>query len=192
MSELYLQIRYTLPLWLVFLLTAWLPDNKISFKIRGFFAKFFIKKCGKNLQIGRDVTILNSFNLSIGDDVYIAKGGWYNALGGLTIEDEVVLAPYVVISTLQHVFKNNSVRFGGSISGKVFIGKGTWIASHSSIKCNIKIGTGSIVAANASVVKDIPDNVIYGGVPAKLIKENTEGEATLFTKMDLVNKEQII
>jgi|APLak6261698768_1056241.scaffolds.fasta_scaffold30234_2 acetyltransferase-like isoleucine patch superfamily enzyme len=190
MSELYLQIRYTLPLWFVFLLTSWLPDNKISFKLRGWLAKFFIKKCGKNLQIGRDVTLLNPFNLQLGNDVYIAKGGWYNALGGLTIEDEVVLAPYVVISTLQHVFKNNSVRFGGSISGEVHIGKGTWIASHSSIKCNTKIGKGSIVAANASVVKDIPDNVIYGGVPAKLIKENTEGEATLFTKMDLVNNKK--
>jgi acetyltransferase-like isoleucine patch superfamily enzyme len=185
MSELYAQLRYTLPLWFVQLITNWLPDNRIAISFRGWLAHFFIKKCGKGFQLGRDVTLLSTFNLSIGNNVYIAKGGWFNALAGLTIEDEVVIAPYVIISTLQHVFKNNSVRFGGSVAGPVIIGKGTWLAAHSSVKSGVTIGKGNLIAANSFVVKDTPDFMILGGVPAKIIKDNEDGEAAFFEKKDL-------
>lgn len=187
MKEIYLQFRYLLPISFLTFITSFLPDNKYAYKLRGWLLHFFIKDCGKNFQVGKDVTLLNTFNLIIGDNVYIAKGGWYNAMAGLKIEDEVVLAPYVVISTLQHVFKNNSVRFGGSVYGKVSIGKGTWIASHSSVKCGTSIGSGSIIASNASVVCNVKENSIYGGVPAKFIKDNIEGIATVSTKTDLFN-----
>lgn len=184
MSELKTQFRYTLPLWFILLLTNWLPDNRITIKLRGWLAHFFISKCGKNFQLGSGVTMLNTFNMQIGNDVYIAKGSWLNAMGGLTLEDEVILAPYVVISTLQHVFKNNSVRFGGSISGPVRIGRGTWLAAHSSVKSGVTIGKGNLIAANAFVVRDTPDYTIMGGVPAKIIKENYDGEAAFYSKND--------
>src|SRR5690606_21029814 len=117
--QIKLQLRFILPLWLVLLITNWLPDNKFTIRLRGWLAKPFFKKCGRNLELGRDLTILNSYNIEVGNDVYIAKGCWINGMGGLVLEDEVVMAPYGVISTMQHVFKNNSVRFGGSIPGEV-------------------------------------------------------------------------
>src|SRR5690606_6472274 len=166
MSQIKLQLRYVLPLWLVFLVTSWLPDNRLTIRLRGRLASPFFKKCGKRLELGRDLTILNSYNIEIGDDVYIAKGSWLNGMGELVIADQVIIAPYVVISTMQHVFKNNSVRFGGSVPGKVTIGKGTWLAAHVSVKCGVNIGGGSIIGANAFVVKDTQSNAIYGGVPA--------------------------
>lgn len=190
MLELKLQLRYNLPMWFVLGITSFLPDNKFVFRFRGWLAHFFIKKCGKNLQLGKDVTLLNPFNLEVGDDVYLAKGGWFNALGGLKIGNEVVCAPYIVISTLQHVFKNKSVRFGGSIFAPVNIGDGTWLASHSSVKCGVNIGKGCLVASNASVVKDISDYSIVGGVPAKFIKKVEDGEATIHTKTDLMKNEK--
>lgn len=187
MLELKLQLRYNLPMWFIMLITSWLPDNKFVFRLRGKLASFFIKKCGRNFQIGKDVTLLNPFNLEVGNDVYIAKGCWFNALGGLKIDDEVLIAPYVVISTMQHVYKNSSFRFSGSIADKVLIESGCWIASHSSIKCGVTIGKGSLVASNASVVKDVVAHTIVGGVPAKYIKEVEEGEANIFSKTDLLN-----
>ncbi|MEC4114940.1 acyltransferase [Myroides pelagicus] len=176
MLQLKNQIRYILPLWFVLLITNWLPDNRVSIRLRGFLASPFFKKCGKGLELGRDLTFLNSNNIEIGSNVYIAKGTWLNGLGGLMIEDEVVMAPYVTISTMQHVFKDQSVRFGGSVPGKVVIKKGTWLASHVAVKCGVSIGRGSIVGANAFVVKDIDDNSIYGGVPAKFIKKNEDSD----------------
>lgn len=176
MNQIKIQLRYVLPLWFVLLITNWLPDNRFSIRLRGMLASPFFKKCGKGLELGRDLTLLNSNNIEIGDNVYIAKGSWFNGLGGLIIEDEVVIAPYVTVSTMQHIFKNNSVRFGGSLPGKVKVGKGTWLASHVSVKCGVSIGKGCIIGANAFVVKNTDDNGIYGGVPAKFIKDNENGE----------------
>ncbi|RYJ45592.1 acyltransferase [Flavobacterium beibuense] len=188
MKSLKNQLFYVLPLWFVQLITNWLPDNRLVIGFRGWLAHFFIKECGKRFQLGRDVTLLNTSNLRIGDDVYIAKGSWLNAMGGLSIEDEVVIAPYVVVSTLQHVFKDNSVRFGGSIAGEVHIGKGTWLAAHSSVKCGVTIGKGNLVAANSFVVKSTKDNVILSGVPAVFVKKNEDGEASFFSRGEYEEK----
>lgn len=185
MRVFWTQIRYILPLWLIQLLTNWLPDNRVTIKIRGLLVSPFVDSCGRNFTIGSDVTINNPQSLKIGKDVYIAKGTWLNAMAGLTIEDEVVIAPYVVISTAQHVFKNNSVRFGGNISGPVVIGKGSWLAAHVSVKCGVTIGKGNLIAANSSVVKNTPDYKILGGVPAKIIKDNEDGISLFSTTAEL-------
>lgn len=185
MKEIKNQFRYILPLWFILLITGWFPDNRVTIRIRGFLASPFIKRCGANFTLGRDVTLNNPQNLEIGNNVYIAKGTWLNAMGGLIIEDEVVIAPYVVISTLQHVFKDNSVRFGGSIAAPVKIGRGSWLAAHVSVKCGVVIGKGNLIAANASVVKSTEDFKILGGVPAKVIKENEDGNADFYTRSEM-------
>lgn len=190
MHQIKLQFRYILPLWIVLLFTNWLPDNRFTIRLRGTLARPFFKKCGKRLELGRDLTLLNSYNIEIGNDVYIAKGGWLNGMGGLTIEDEAILAPYVVISTMQHVFRNNSVRFGGSLPGKVIIGKGTWLAAHVAVKCGVTVGRGCIVGANAFVVKDTDDNGVYGGVPARFIKENSDGESSIYSSKELLDSKK--
>lgn len=184
---IYYQIRYNIPLNLFLRLTYVLPDNRFTVRLRGLIAKPFIKKCGKYLTIGADVTILNSYNLSIGNNVYLAKGGWYNALGKLTIEDEVVCGPYVVISTLRHLFYNNSVRHGGTEFQPVVIGKGSWLASHVSVSSGTEIGKGNLIASNSAVVKSTDDNSIYGGVPAKFISKNVNKKAEFYSSIDILN-----
>lgn len=187
MRELIYQLRWALPMWLVGLLTNWLPDNRLALQLRGLLVRPFIGKCGCGLQLGRNVTLLNPHRLEIGDHVYVAQGCWLNCLGGLTLESEVILGPNVVISTLQHVFKDGSARFGGSISDPVRIGRGSWLAAHVAVKCGVTIGKGNLVAANAAVVSDTPDGAVVGGVPAKVIGENRDGEATLFRREDLAS-----
>jgi len=189
MKELVNQLRWSLPLWLVGLCTNWWPDNRISLKLRGALARLFIRRCGRNFHLGSHVVLLNPGNLEIGDNVYIAHGAWLNAMGGLVIEDEVIIAPRVVVSTLQHVFKDGSVRFGGSIARPVHIGRGSWLAAHVSVKCGVTIGRGCLVAANSAVTKDLPDGVRAGGVPAKVLGPNQDGEAEFQDRFEMLNKE---
>jgi maltose O-acetyltransferase len=162
-------LRYDIPLWLIGLLTNWLHDNRITIRIRGALFRPFIYKCGKNLNIAKGVQLKSTHKLNVGDNVYIASGVWLNAMGGMVIENEVIIGPYAVISTGIHRFKNNSVRFGGTQMRQVTIGRGTWIAAHVMVKAGVTIGAGVLVAGNSSVTKDMPDNVIVGGVPAKII-----------------------
>jgi maltose O-acetyltransferase len=57
-------------------------------------------------------------------------------------------------------------------------GNGTWIGGKSTILNNTHIGNGCVIAGCACVTKDVPDNTLVGGVPARIIKkldnENTE------------------
>ena len=102
------------------------------------------------------------------------------------LESEVVLGPYVVISTLRHVSQNGSVRFGGSISGLVRIGCGSWVAAHASVKCGVSVGKGNLIAANAAVTASTPDGVVVGGVPAKVIGKHEDGRACFEHRQDFV------
>lgn len=169
MKIVYILIRYDLPIWLMGMLTNWLPDNRWTIRLRGMLFKPFIYKCGKNFTIAKNVQLKSTNTLTIGNDVYIASGAWLNAMGHLILENEVVVGPYAVISTGIHTFKDNSVRKGGTLMAPVRIGNGTWLAAHVAIKAGVTVGSGVMVGANAVVTKNTPDNVFLAGVPAKVI-----------------------
>jgi acetyltransferase-like isoleucine patch superfamily enzyme len=54
----------------------------------------------------------------------------------------------------------------------------------------VSIGRGSIVAANACVVRDVPDYVIAGGVPAKVVGENRDGEAEFMDRAEMLERQR--
>ncbi|MEH6731295.1 MAG: acyltransferase [Pseudoalteromonas distincta] len=185
LKEIHYQLRYALPIWLIQLLTAWLPDISIFIRVRGALVSLFLPGRPKNLTLGRDVTLLAINRLNLGDGVYIAKGSWINAIGGITFENEVVLAPYVVMSSNNHGFKDGSVKRGGAHPGPITIGFGTWIASHSVVAANVAVGKGNLVAANSVVTKSTPDNSVQAGVPAKHIKTRLDNPSTINSKHDI-------
>lgn len=170
MKQIKYQIRYFLPVWFVLLITSWLPDNRFSIRARGCLVSLFLPNRPKKLTLGRDVTLLGIDNLRIGNNVYLAKGTWINAMGGIDIEDEVVVSPYVVIVSTAHGFLNNSVKQGGSHFAPVKIGKGTWIASHATIAAGAVLGKGCLLGANSVLNSSFEDNSFVAGMPAKFIK----------------------
>lgn len=171
MNQVHYQVRYALPLWLIALITAWMPDNRISIRIRGFLISLILPGRPSGLTIGRDVTLLGARDLIVGDNVYFAKGVWINALGGVRIGNGVMLAPYVVVVSTKHLFKNGTVHGGGVAYKSVIIGDGSWVAAHSTIVAGVKVGKGCIVAANSVVVKDCEDSIVLSGVPATQIRK---------------------
>jgi acetyltransferase-like isoleucine patch superfamily enzyme len=164
-------VRYDLPLHFVLLLTNWLPDNVMFIRLRGRLARPFFKSCGKKLGLGRNVTFYNPSKIEIGTDVYIAYGCWFLGAKSIVIEDEVLFGPYSLIAASNHTRLNDSFRFGEPLSSDVFIGKGAWVGGHSTLVVGARVGSGSMLAANSVLNKPMKDNVMYGGIPAKLIKE---------------------
>lgn len=182
LKEAGFQIRWGLPVWLLWLLSSWWPNNRITLKIRGALYRPFIGKCGRNLQIAGGVRIINSHKMEFGDNVYLSYNCWLNGLGGLVLEDGVIIGPFVTISSLTHVSREGSFRFGGARSGEVRIGRGSWLAAHVSVAYDTRIGAGCLIAANSAVTRDIPAGKIAGGVPARVIGDVVEHEATLFSR----------
>lgn len=184
-SELKYQLRFGLPVWLLTLLTTWLPDTGPTIRLRGFLISLFLPGRPKRLLLGRDVTLLSINRLIIGRSVYIAKGSWLNAIGGIQIDDEVIIAPYVVMSSNNHGFKDGSVSRGGAHPAPIRIGFGTWLAAHSVVAAGVTVGRGNLVAANSVVAKNTPDNVLMAGVPAVVVKDRVDNPSQITSKHDI-------
>lgn len=163
-------LRYDWPLHFVLLLTNWLPDNVIFLRLRGSLASPFFGQCGRDLRLGRNLSFYNPSLISMGNHIYIAYGCWFMAGERITIGDEVLFGPYCVVVSSNHSRKNQSFRYGTSTRECICIGKGVWIASHSTITAGSNIGLGTLVAANAVVIGEIPSNCMAGGQPAKVLK----------------------
>lgn len=109
---------------------------------------------GKHTRIGKNVFI--NFNCTLLD------------LGGITIEDDVLIAPNVSILSEGHPVepeKRHSL-----VPKPVHIKKNAWIGAGATILQGVTIGENAIVSAGAVVSKDVPDNAIAGGIPAKVLK----------------------
>lgn len=179
LRETWHQLRWALPVWLLGLLTNWWPNNRVTIRLRGLLFRPFFKRCGKGIAVASGVTLLNTHNIEIGENVYLSYFAWLNGLGGLTLEDEVIVGPFVTISTLAHCRRAGSFARGGGDSGPVRIGRGSWLAAHASVAYGVTVGRGCLVAANAAVTKDIPDNTMAGGVPARPLGPCVDRPATL-------------
>jgi acetyltransferase-like isoleucine patch superfamily enzyme len=107
-------------------------------------------------------------NISIGKNVFINHACTFMDRGGITLEDNVLIGPKVNLITTGHPL--NPAERMATISNPIVIKKGAWIGAGATILPGVTVGKNSVVAAGAVVSKDVPDNVIVGGVPAKIIK----------------------
>jgi acetyltransferase-like isoleucine patch superfamily enzyme len=170
MKKLYRLMRHDWPVHFLLLITNWLPDNVPVLRLRGALVRPFLGSCGKNLRLGRNITFYNPGSIEIGSDVYIAYGCWFMAGAIIHIEDEVMFGPYCVVVSSNHTYKQGSHRDGDTKREQIIIGHGAWIAAHVTITAGSEVGRGASVAANAVVHGKLPNNVLAGGQPAKVIK----------------------
>jgi acetyltransferase-like isoleucine patch superfamily enzyme len=107
-------------------------------------------------------------NISIGRNVFINSGCRFQDHGGITIGDGALIGHNVVLATLNHDIDPG--KRSNMYPKPIFIGNNVWIGANATILPGVTIGEGAIVAAGAVVTKNIPSNVIVGGVPAKIIR----------------------
>lgn len=106
--------------------------------------------------------------ISIGKNVFINHACTFLDMGGVIIEDEVLIGPKVNIITENHPLDPTNRRT--IITKPVTIKHKVWIGANATVLPGVTIGENAIVAAGAVVSKDVPENVIVGGVPARIIK----------------------
>ena len=109
----------------------------------------------------------NGCRVKFGKNITINKGATLLSAGIIEIEDDVLIGPDVRIATVNHDLDDRHHKF---YFKKVTIKKNTWICMGAIICPGVTIGENSVVAAGAVVTKDVPDNVVVGGNPAKVIK----------------------
>lgn len=112
---------------------------------------------GRNIHVGRH--FLANYNVTILD------------IAPVYIGDYVMIGPNTLITTVNHPLTPMGRRRHLGIAKPVTIGNDVWIGGNVTILPGVTIGNNVVIAAGAVVTKDVPDNCIAGGVPAKVIKE---------------------
>jgi acetyltransferase-like isoleucine patch superfamily enzyme len=107
-------------------------------------------------------------NTKIGKNVFINFDCVFLDLGGITIEDNVLIAPKVSLLSEGHPVAPHQRQ--SLVPGRILIKKNAWIGAGATILPGVTIGENAVVAAGAVVSKNVPANTVVGGVPAKIIK----------------------
>lgn len=127
-------------------------------------------------SVGEKVWIAKTFNCDNGENIYIGDNftGNYNLtildIREVRIGNNVMIGPNTLITTVNHPLSPKGRRLHLGIAKPITIGDDVWIGGNVTILPGIHIGNNVVVAAGAVVTKDIPDNTLVGGVPAKFIK----------------------
>ena len=136
--------------------------------IRAWFADFTQSEIDDTLHVNPPFYSDFGRHIRIGKNVFINSGAMFTDLGGITLEDNVLIAPRVNILTVNH--PENPAERRGLILKPVLIKKNAWIGAGATILPGVTVGENAIVAAGAVVSKDVPANTIVGGIPAKVLK----------------------
>lgn len=105
---------------------------------------------------------------SIGKNVFINHACSFLDLGGITIEDHVLIGPRVNLITENHPLDKTERR--NLICKAIIIKRNAWIGAGATILPGVTIGENAVVAAGAVVSRDVPADTVVGGIPAKVIK----------------------
>lgn len=115
-------------------------------------------KFGKGLVMGN--------NSAVGDFTH------FGAPGGIEIGNDVIMGSYVSFHSENHNFSDASklIREQGTTSKGIKLGNNIWVGAKVTFLDGCSVGNNSVVAAGAVVNGSYPDNVVIGGIPAKVIK----------------------
>lgn len=136
------------------------------------FTKLLSEICAKS--VADSVRIFTPFHINYGKNTQFGKNIFINLncvfldLGGIQIDDGVMLAPGVKLLSEGHPVEPS--RRKNLTAGKIHIKKNVWIGANATILQGVTVGENSVVAAGAVVSKDVPANVMVGGIPAKILK----------------------
>ena len=133
------------------------------------FSKLTGKKIDKSFRLFPPFHTDCGKNITIGKNVFINACCKFQDQGGITIGNGVLIGHSVTLATLNHDEKPNKRQ--NIFPKPIKIGNNVWIGSNATVLQGITIGDGAIIGANAVVTKNVPENTIVAGVPAKIIRK---------------------
>jgi acetyltransferase-like isoleucine patch superfamily enzyme len=106
--------------------------------------------------------------ITLGKNVFVNHACSFLDMGGITIENDVLIGPKVNLITENHPLDPTDRQT--LLLKPIVIKRNAWIGAGATILPGVTIGENSVVAAGAVVFKDVPANTVVGGIPAKHIK----------------------
>lgn len=136
---------------------------------------------GNNTSLGRNSRIECTGSLQqlgagfkAGMNVGLGTDSFYGAAGGIVVGDDTIVGNFVSMHSENHIFDDVSrpVRDQGVTRAGIKIGRGCWVGAKVTVLDGVQLGDGCVVAAGAVLSEGFyPPNGIYGGVPARRLKD---------------------
>ena len=150
--------------------------SRIYWRVRAIFIglRFRKLKFGNNCNFGTGTFFSRKAPIKIGDDFYCGPNCYFSA--HLSVGDRVLLGGHVAIVGGDHRIDNVGVEIfsaGRDQLRETIIFDDAWIGHGAIIMHGVVIGRGAVVAAGSVLTKNVPDFAIYGGNPAKLIRQRS-------------------
>ncbi len=130
-------------------------------------------------EIDETLRIFTPFHINYGKkttfgrDCFVNFGCTFLALGGITIEDDVFIGPHCVLATEYHP-ENPETRHS-LLTKPIVVKRNAWLGANVTVLAGVTIGENAIVAAGSVVTKDVPDNMVVAGSPARVVREIKKG-----------------
>jgi len=142
----------------------------ISFKSISF-------ESGENIYIAQNIYMKNIENIILGSNVSIHEMCYLDGYGGIKIGDNVSIAHSTSLISFDHTYDDTiiPIKYNLSIKKIIIVHNDIWIGAGVRILGGNTIHKRSIIAAGSVITKDVESYSIYGGIPAKKIK-NIEGK----------------
>jgi acetyltransferase-like isoleucine patch superfamily enzyme len=146
----------------------------------------YLHACPAGIRIGPETfvmknAILHVYNfrdlpnagITIGSRSLIGEGCVLRGQGGVTIGDDVFLAPLVQVLAVNHIYHDTTrpISHQGITAQGIVIEDGTWIGGGAIILDGVRIGRNAVVGAGAVVSKDVPDYTLVAGNPARVVRD---------------------
>jgi acetyltransferase-like isoleucine patch superfamily enzyme len=109
-------------------------------------------------------------NIRLGEYVFINANCYLMDGALITIGSHTFIGPYCGFYTASHPLQYKYRNQGLEKAQPVTVGENCWFGANVSVMPGVTIGNGCVIAAGAVVTKDIPDNSLAAGVPAKVIR----------------------
>jgi len=122
---------------------------------------------GRSVRIRRTVRIEMPWNLRIGDESSVGDHAILYSLGPITIGKLVSISQYAHLCAGTHDYTTRAMTL---LRPPVVVEDEVWIAADAFVGPGVTIGARSVVAARATVIKDVPPDEVVGGNPARFIK----------------------
>ena len=129
-------------------------------------SELFCGNIGEGSRVMPPVTVVRGCRVKIGKNVVVMNNALFMGAGGITIEDNAQVAANVQLISNNHDLYDRMVL----TCKPVLLKRGCWIGAGSTILPGVTVGENAVVGAGSVVTKDVEDNTVVAGNPARFIK----------------------
>jgi maltose O-acetyltransferase len=117
-----------------------------------------------------------SSQVSMGEGTWVGQGAYFDSRAPIVIGERCGIAPGARLITADHELGGPERRPGAYRPRPIVVEDGAWVGAGAIVLSGVTIGTGAVIGSGAVVLRDCEPNTLYGGVPARRLRDLPDGE----------------